>query len=185
MAAIAAAFSSQTLKALLAPRSSWTANGVGVARVLAAACRVPTPLNSSHAGPGRSGSATLVTLPRLQYKRPGSALSSRCFSTLSPEMKSTIDKVLQSHKVILFMKGTKDFPQCGFSNTVVQILKSLNVPFETLNILENEMLRQGMKEYSSWPTFPQLYINGEFFGGCDITIEAYKSGQLQKLLIST
>lgn len=68
------------------------------------------------------------------------------------------------------MKGTKDFPQCGFSNTVVQILKSLNAPFETINILENELLRQGLKEYSSWPTFPQLYIDGEFFGGCDITV---------------
>lgn len=80
------------------------------------------------------------------------------------------------------MKGTKDFPQCGFSNTVIQILKSLNAPFETFNILENETLRQGLKEYSSWPTFPQLYIDGEFFGGCDITIEAYKSGELQELL---
>lgn len=68
------------------------------------------------------------------------------------------------------MKGTKDFPQCGFSNNVVQILKSLNAPFETINILENELLRQGLKEYSSWPTFPQLYIDGEFFGGCDIVI---------------
>lgn len=80
------------------------------------------------------------------------------------------------------MKGTKDFPQCGFSNTVVQILKSLNVPFEAINILENDMLRQGLKEYSSWPTFPQLYIEGEFFGGCDITVEAYQNGQLQELL---
>lgn len=80
------------------------------------------------------------------------------------------------------MKGTKDFPQCGFSNTVVQILKSLNVPFETINILENEFLRQGLKQYSSWPTFPQLYIDGEFFGGCDITVEAFKSGELQETL---
>lgn len=68
------------------------------------------------------------------------------------------------------MKGTKDFPQCGFSNTVVQILKTVNVPFETINILDNEMLRQGLKEYSQWPTFPQLYIDGEFFGGCDIAV---------------
>jgi len=68
------------------------------------------------------------------------------------------------------MKGTKDFPQCGFSNTVVQILRSLNASFETINILDNDMLRQGLKEYSSWPTFPQLYIDGEFFGGCDITV---------------
>lgn len=101
---------------------------------------------------------------------------------LTPELKATLDKFITSNKVVLFMKGTKDFPQCGFSNTVVQILKSLNVPFETFNILENETLRQGLKQYSSWPTFPQLYIDGEFFGGCDITIEAYKSGELQELL---
>lgn len=91
-------------------------------------------------------------------------------AALTPELKNTLDKVVTSHKVVLFMKGTRDFPQCGFSNTVVQILKSLNVPFETINILENELLRQGLKEYSSWPTFPQLYVEGEFFGGCDITV---------------
>ncbi|XP_057967751.1 uncharacterized protein LOC131157538 [Malania oleifera] len=108
--------------------------------------------------------------------------SVRCFSALTPELKTTLDKVVTSHKVVLFMKGTKDFPQCGFSHTVVQILNSLNVPFETINILENELLRQGLKEYSSWPTFPQLYIEGEFFGGCDITVDAYKSGQLRELL---
>ncbi|KAF5958592.1 hypothetical protein HYC85_005817 [Camellia sinensis] len=101
---------------------------------------------------------------------------------LTPELKTTLDKVVTSQKVVLFMKGTKEFPQCGFSHTVVQILKSLNVPFETINILENDMLRQGLKEYSNWPTFPQLYIDGEFFGGCDITVEAYKSGELQELL---
>ncbi|KAE8009873.1 hypothetical protein FH972_006281 [Carpinus fangiana] len=93
------------------------------------------------------------------------------FTSLTPELKTTLDKVVTSSKVVLFMKGTKDFPQCGFSNTVVQILRSLNVPFETINILENEMLRQGLKEYSNWPTFPQLYIEGEFFGGCDITVD--------------
>ncbi|KAJ6973117.1 uncharacterized protein [Populus alba] len=106
------------------------------------------------------------------------ASSIRC--ALNPALKTTLDKVVTSHKVVLFMKGTKDFPQCGFSQTVVQILKSLNVPFESVNILENELLRQGLKEYSSWPTFPQLYIDGEFFGGCDITVEAYKSGELQE-----
>ncbi|KAK9997921.1 hypothetical protein SO802_017524 [Lithocarpus litseifolius] len=108
--------------------------------------------------------------------------SIRCFSVLTPELKTTLDKVVTSHKVVLFMKGTKDFPQCGFSNTVVQILRSFNVPFETINILENEILRQGLKQYSNWPTFPQLYIEGEFFGGCDITVEAYKNGQLQEIL---
>ncbi|PRQ41563.1 uncharacterized protein LOC133721230 [Rosa rugosa] len=114
--------------------------------------------------------------------RPKRALSFRCSAALTPELKSTLDKVVTSHKVVLFMKGTKDFPQCGFSNTVVQILRSLNVPFETINILENEFLRQGLKEYSSWPTFPQLYVEGEFFGGCDITVDAYKSGELQEVL---
>ncbi|KAA8530037.1 hypothetical protein F0562_004746 [Nyssa sinensis] len=108
--------------------------------------------------------------------------STRCLAALTPELRTTLDKVVTSHKVVLFMKGTKEFPQCGFSNTVVQILKSQNVPFETINILDNEMLRQGLKEYSNWPTFPQLYIDGEFFGGCDITVEAYKNGQLQELL---
>ncbi|CAM8931765.1 unnamed protein product [Rhodiola kirilowii] len=108
--------------------------------------------------------------------------SMRCYSAITPELNTTLDKVVSSHKVILFMKGYKDFPQCGFSNTVVQILKSLNVPFETVNILENEALRQGLKDYSNWPTFPQLYINGEFYGGCDITVDAYKSGELQKVL---
>ncbi|GAB2278314.1 Monothiol glutaredoxin-S14, chloroplastic [Dionaea muscipula] len=108
--------------------------------------------------------------------------SFRCLSALNPELKTTLDKVVTSQKVVLFMKGTKEFPQCGFSNTVVQILKSLNVPFETINILENEVLRQALKEYSSWPTFPQLYIDGEFFGGCDITVDAYQRGELQELL---
>ncbi|KZV42035.1 hypothetical protein F511_18381 [Dorcoceras hygrometricum] len=108
--------------------------------------------------------------------------SVRCFSALTHELKTTLDKVVTSQKIVLFMKGTKEFPQCGFSNTVVQILKSLNVQFETIDILENDTLRQGLKEYSSWPTFPQLYIEGEFFGGCDITVEAYKSGELQEEL---
>ena len=101
---------------------------------------------------------------------------------LTPQLKSTLDQVIASNKVVVFMKGTKDFPQCGFSNTVVQILKSLNVPFETINVLENDLLRQGLKEYSSWPTFPQVYIEGEFFGGCDITVDAYQKGELQELL---
>ncbi|XP_027102096.1 monothiol glutaredoxin-S7, chloroplastic [Coffea eugenioides] len=108
--------------------------------------------------------------------------SFRCLSALTPELRTTLDKVVASQKVLLFMKGTAEFPQCGFSSTVVQMLKSLNVPFETIDVLENEILRQGLKEYSNWPTFPQLYIDGEFFGGCDITVEAYKSGQLQELL---
>lgn len=117
--------------------------------------------------------------------RAGRLRSLRCLSALDPNLKSTLDKVVTSQKILLFMKGTKEFPQCGFSNTVVQILKALNAPFETINILENEALRQGLKEYSSWPTFPQLYIDGEFFGGCDIVVDAYQSGELQELLERT
>lgn len=118
--------------------------------------------------------------PKIQLKQRFST-TIRC-SALTPELKTTLDKVVTSNKIVLFMKGTKDFPQCGFSNTVVQILRSLNASFETINILDNDMLRQGLKEYSSWPTFPQLYIDGEFFGGCDITVEAYKNGELQELV---
>ncbi|KAH7851364.1 hypothetical protein Vadar_010588 [Vaccinium darrowii] len=120
-----------------------------------------------------------LTVSRVGSTRIGPV---RCVSALTPELKTTLDKVVTSHKVVLFMKGNKEFPQCGFSHTVVQILKSLNVPFETVNILENDMVRQGLKEYSNWPTFPQLYIDGEFFGGCDIAVEAYKNGELQELL---
>ncbi|XP_074592170.1 uncharacterized protein LOC141847962 [Curcuma longa] len=130
----------------------------------------------------RSDSRLIAQRRCLKTKAPGASFSVRCSSDLSPELKSTIDKVVQSQKVVLFMKGTKEFPQCGFSDTVVQVLNSLNVPFETLNILENEVLRQGMKEYSNWPTFPQLYIDGEFFGGCEIVVEAYKAGQLKEVL---
>lgn len=110
------------------------------------------------------------------YGTPGST------GALTPELKEALDIFVASNKVVLFMKGTKDFPQCGFSNSLVQILNSLNVEYETVNILENDSLRQGLKEYSSWPTFPQLYIDGEFFGGCDITVEAYQKGELQQLL---
>ena len=108
----------------------------------------------------------------------------RCASAvraeLGPELKSSIDAFIASNKVVLFMKGTKDAPRCGFSNTCVQILNSMQVPFADVDILANEDLRQGVKIYSSWPTYPQLYIGGEFFGGCDITMEAYKDGSLKE-----
>ncbi|KAK4273621.1 hypothetical protein QN277_021988 [Acacia crassicarpa] len=132
---------------------------------------------------------SLSSMPKLLFPyKPKPKLRTtalRCFSALTPELKSTLDKVITSNKVVLFMKGTKEFPQCGFSNTVVQILKSLNAPFETINVLENDLLRQALKEYSNWPTFPQLYLDGEFFGGSDITVEAYQSGELQELLEKT
>eukprot|EP00243_Klebsormidium_subtile_P001316 TRINITY_DN12282_c0_g1_i1.p1 TRINITY_DN12282_c0_g1~~TRINITY_DN12282_c0_g1_i1.p1 ORF type:complete len:204 (-),score=21.36 TRINITY_DN12282_c0_g1_i1:225-836(-) len=103
-------------------------------------------------------------------------------SVLTPELRTAVEEFLQEHKVVLFMKGNRQFPQCGFSNTCVQILNMIQAPYETVNILENETLRTGMKEYSSWPTFPQIYIDGEFIGGCDIAIELYQSGELKELV---
>ncbi|CAN6297029.1 unnamed protein product [Urochloa humidicola] len=165
---------------------------------MAASATAVRPLSGASVSPplsARRQPARVALLPRalpavrgLSIGRPAQlpagarGRSVRCMAALSPEMRATLDKVVGSSKVVLFMKGTKDFPQCGFSHTVVQILRSLDVPFETLDVLANEALRQGLKEYSSWPTFPQLYIDGEFFGGCDITVEAYKSGELQETL---
>ena len=84
--------------------------------------------------------------------------------------------------VMLYMKGTAMFPQCGFSARVVQILTHLNVPFKTANVLEDMELREGIKEFSSWPTIPQLYVKGEFVGGCDIITEMFQSGELETML---
>ncbi|MEY3256916.1 MAG: Grx4 family monothiol glutaredoxin [Cyanobacteriota bacterium] len=98
------------------------------------------------------------------------------------EIKETIDKLVKENKIMVFMKGTKLMPQCGFSNNVVQILNTLGVPFETFDVLSDYNVRQGIKEYSSWPTIPQVYINGEFIGGSDILIELYQKGQLQQIV---
>jgi len=89
-----------------------------------------------------------------------------------------IDRTVKSDEVVLFMKGTPQFPQCGFSGQVVQILDYLGVAFKSVNVLEDEGLRQGIKEYASWPTIPQLYVKGEFVGGCDIVREMFQSGEL-------
>jgi monothiol glutaredoxin len=99
---------------------------------------------------------------------------------MTPELKDKIDSLLQENKILVFMKGNKLMPQCGFSNNVVQILNTLGVPFETVDVLSDPEIRQGIKEYSSWPTIPQVYINGEFLGGSDILIELYQKGELQQ-----
>ncbi|MGJ5627646.1 Grx4 family monothiol glutaredoxin [Nostoc edaphicum] len=99
---------------------------------------------------------------------------------MTPELKDKIDSLLQENKILVFMKGNKLMPQCGFSNNVVQILNTLGVPFETIDVLSDPEIRQGIKEYSSWPTIPQVYINGEFLGGSDILIELYQKGELQQ-----
>ncbi|MDJ0633737.1 MAG: Grx4 family monothiol glutaredoxin [Xenococcaceae cyanobacterium] len=101
---------------------------------------------------------------------------------MTPELKAKIDNLLSENKVLVFMKGSKLMPQCGFSNNVVQILNTLGVPYETVDVLEDYEIRQGIKEYSNWPTIPQIYINGEFVGGSDIAIELYQSGELQQMV---
>jgi monothiol glutaredoxin len=93
-----------------------------------------------------------------------------------------IDNEVKTNDVVLFMKGTPQFPQCGFSGQVVQILDHLGVPYKGLNVLENDELRNGIKTYSNWPTIPQLYVKGEFVGGCDIVREMFQAGELQGLL---
>eukprot|EP01024_Parvocaulis_polyphysoides_P046062 TRINITY_DN43226_c0_g1_i2.p1 TRINITY_DN43226_c0_g1~~TRINITY_DN43226_c0_g1_i2.p1 ORF type:complete len:173 (-),score=12.26 TRINITY_DN43226_c0_g1_i2:241-759(-) len=100
----------------------------------------------------------------------------------SQEFSKAVESFINKHAVVVFMKGNRDFPQCGFSNTVVQILNQMSIPYETVDVLTDNMLREGMKEFSQWPTFPQVYIGGEFYGGCDIMIDAYQSGTLQEEL---
>src|SRR5690349_2536503 len=142
------------------------------------------------------------TLPRRQngcrsasVKRPNAALylqetPNPCFPLGGRQSRSEeimainqfIDNEVKGNDVVLFMKGTPQFPMCGFSGQVVQILDYLGVPYKGLNVLENDELRQGIKEFSNWPTIPQLYVKGEFVGGCDIIREMFQAGELQGLL---
>ena len=101
---------------------------------------------------------------------------------MNENVKNIIDDTLKSNEVCLFMKGTPEVPQCGFSLSVSNVLKHLEVKFVGINVLENNELREGIKEYSDWPTIPQLYIKGEFVGGCDIIKELFEKGELQKKL---
>jgi len=95
---------------------------------------------------------------------------------------SRIADIVQSHDVVLFMKGTPLFPQCGFSSRAVAILDHLGAPYETVDVLQDQEIRTGIKEYSDWPTIPQLYVKGEFVGGSDIMMEMFESGELQQLV---
>lgn len=101
---------------------------------------------------------------------------------MTPEAKAKIEQLVKDNKVMVFMKGSKLMPQCGFSNNVVQILNTLGVPYETYDVLADPEVRQGIKEYSEWATIPQIYINGEFVGGSDIAIELYQNGELQQMV---
>ncbi|XP_010534413.1 PREDICTED: monothiol glutaredoxin-S14, chloroplastic-like [Tarenaya hassleriana] len=189
------------LRSLKSPFTSASASASASASVAVSGVRKPhsfnfasNPIAAAALSVDNRHSSFFGTTSTLKLNPRTSSLSSaaspstaanrfRCWaSALTPQLRETLDKLVSSKKVVLFMKGTRDFPMCGFSNTVVQILKTMNVPFEDVNILENELLRQGLKEYSNWPTFPQLYIEGEFFGGCDIALEAFQSGELQQVV---
>jgi len=97
-------------------------------------------------------------------------------------VKEQIEKDIKENKVMIYMKGTQDSPQCGFSAQSVNILKSYNIPFQAKNVLEDPQLRQGIKDFTDWPTIPQVFINGEFVGGCDILTEMHQKGELKRLL---
>ena len=103
---------------------------------------------------------------------------------MEKNIKEKITEEISSNNVHLFMKGTPLFPQCGFSSTVVQILTFLEVSFSSTNVLEDENMREGIKEFSNWPTIPQLYLKGELMGGCDIIKEMFESGELQKIFLN-
>lgn len=101
---------------------------------------------------------------------------------MTEETRKTIQEAIEKNRVMLFMKGTPQSPQCGFSAQVVKVLESYQVPFEAADILADWELREGIKEFSNWPTIPQLYIDGEFIGGCDITMELHRKGELKSML---
>ena len=101
---------------------------------------------------------------------------------LVAQVRKKIDDTVKANNVVLYMKGTKNFPQCGFSARVVQALTTVGEPFVDVNVLADPEIRDGVKEYSNWPTIPQLYVKGEFVGGCDIVTELASSGELEKLL---
>jgi monothiol glutaredoxin len=96
-----------------------------------------------------------------------------------------IEEIVRGSNIVLFMKGTELFPQCGFSSRAVAILEHLQVPFKTVDVLQDPEIRQGVKEYSDWPTIPQLYVRGEFVGGSDIMMEMFENGELQQLVQAT
>jgi monothiol glutaredoxin len=100
------------------------------------------------------------------------------------DIQQKIKEQIQAHPVIVYMKGTKDQPQCGFSSRVVQILKKHGINFHTVDILQDDQIRQGIKDFSNWPTLPQLYVKGEFIGGCDIVTEMDEAGELKDVLAS-
>ncbi|KAF9914749.1 monothiol glutaredoxin grx5 [Lobosporangium transversale] len=133
--------------------------------------------------------ATWALRPSSQLLTRRAVLPATSFAVrhLSDSTKKTIEDAIHNNKLVVFMKGTPDMPQCGFSRAVMQILTVQGVDMKkslkTFNILADEELRSGIKEYSSWPTIPQVYINGEFIGGCDIMLNLHQSGELESMLV--
>ena len=101
---------------------------------------------------------------------------------MTDDIHTSIDQAVKGNDVLLFMKGTPTFPQCGFSSVVVQVLDYLGVEYQAVNVLEDQAVREGIKAYSNWPTIPQLYVKGEFVGGCDIVKEMFESGELRDFM---
>ncbi|WWC89815.1 Grx4 family monothiol glutaredoxin [Kwoniella dendrophila CBS 6074] len=132
----------------------------------------------------RAGLRTLRSLPQTQVYRSSTILNQR--RLISDEARKLIDTAVQTNPLVVFMKGTPEAPQCGFSRAVCQILDVQGVPREKIvsyNCLEDQELRSAIKEYSEWPTIPQVYVKGEFVGGCDIVLSMHQSGELETLLI--
>ena len=134
---------------------------------------------------GRMGGAlhalALTTVATENCHHERGALTAAAEEQTMTDAHQVIDNEVKSNDVVLFMKGTPQFPMCGFSGQVVQILDYLGVPYKGVNVLEDDVVRQGIKDYSNWPTIPQLYVKGEFVGGCDITREMFQAGELQQL----
>ena len=126
-----------------------------------------------------SSSIALLSLPSQRFHVK---TTTKLFSEIDPQIREKIETLVSKNKILLFMKGNKLFPQCGFSNTACRILDALNANYETVNVLEDDRIRNGIKVFSSWPTIPQLYINGEFIGGSDIMIELYQKGELAEMI---
>ena len=100
---------------------------------------------------------------------------------MAEDIMKTIQSQIERHKILIYMKGTREMPQCGFSARTVRLFESYGVPFETVNILEDPILRESLKKFSNWPTFPQVYINGKLVGGCDICLELHERGELVQM----
>lgn len=151
---------------------------LGLARPLSALSTFrPLSTSSSSTPPASSGGKIAQDGSHSDFQKQSKVPESTEFDS-----QAWLADVVKQHKVLLFMKGSPENPRCGFSSTVVQILNSYDVPFASADVLENEDIRAGLKQFSNWPTFPQLYVQGEFVGGCDILKDMHAKGELEALL---